>query len=101
MLGEEKRSIINVNLKKYARQIQHHVTDLKMELFAKLLTTVNCELFLQKSTILDVTQILSLPHTTINQCFLRKDLYHRFLGKLLLLPSRYFTYRVQSRQQKH
>ena len=32
MLGEEKRSTINVNLKKYPRQIQHPVTDLKMEL---------------------------------------------------------------------
>ena len=32
MLGEEKRSMINVNLKKYPRQIQHPVTDLKMEL---------------------------------------------------------------------
>ena len=36
MLGEEKRSIINVNLKKYPRQIQHPVTDLKMELLAKI-----------------------------------------------------------------
>ena len=32
----KKRSIINVNLKKYARQIQHHVTDLKMELLVKI-----------------------------------------------------------------
>ena len=32
----KKRSIINVNLKKYARQIQYHVTDLKMELLVKI-----------------------------------------------------------------
>ena len=38
MLGEEERSIINVNLKKYPRHIQHPVTDLKMELLVK---TVN------------------------------------------------------------
>ena len=43
MLGEEKTSIISVNLKKYARQIQHHVTDLKMELFAKIVN--DCKLW--------------------------------------------------------
>ena len=32
MLGEEKRSVINVNLKKYPKHTQHPVTDLKMEL---------------------------------------------------------------------
>ena len=32
----KKRSIINVNLEKYPRQIQHPVTDLKMELLAKI-----------------------------------------------------------------
>ena len=37
MLGEEKRSIINVNLKKYPRQIQHPVIDFKMDLLFKIL----------------------------------------------------------------
>ena len=36
MLGEMKRSILNVNLKKYVRQIQHPVIDLKMELLVKI-----------------------------------------------------------------
>ena len=36
MLGEEKRSVTNVNLKEYPRQIQHPITDLKMELLAKI-----------------------------------------------------------------
>ena len=36
MLGEEKRSIISVNMKKYPKQIQHPVTDLKMKLLAKI-----------------------------------------------------------------
>ena len=36
MLGEEKRSVINVNLKKYSRQIQHPATDFKMELLTKI-----------------------------------------------------------------
>ena len=36
MLGEEKRSIINLNLKKYPRQIQHPVIDLNMELLFKI-----------------------------------------------------------------
>ena len=36
MLGEGDRSITNVNLKKYSRQIQHPVTDLKMDLLGKI-----------------------------------------------------------------
>ena len=54
----------------------------------------NGKLFLQKSTVLDVSQVLSSPLTTINQCFLRttKELYHRFLEWWLLLPSRDFTW---------
>ena len=39
---EQNRSIINVNLKKYARQIQHHITDLKMELLIKIVN--DCKL---------------------------------------------------------
>ena len=35
-LEEEERSIININLKKYPKQVQHHVTDLKMELLVKI-----------------------------------------------------------------
>ena len=35
MLGVEKRSIVNLNLKKYPRQIKHPVPDLKMELLVK------------------------------------------------------------------
>ena len=42
MLGEKKKFIINVNLKKYPRQIQHNVTDLKVELLVKI--GKNCEL---------------------------------------------------------
>ena len=36
MLGEEKRSILNVSLKKYPTQIQHPIADLKMELLVKI-----------------------------------------------------------------
>ena len=36
MLGEEKRSIVNLNLEKYPRQIQQPITDLKMELLVKI-----------------------------------------------------------------
>ena len=42
MLEEEERSIININLKKYPKQIQHHVTDLKMELLVKIVN--DCKL---------------------------------------------------------
>ena len=36
MLAVEKKSIVNVNLKKYPWQIQHPVPDLKMELLVKI-----------------------------------------------------------------
>ena len=48
MLGEEKRSIINVNLKKYARQIQHQVTNLKMELLVKIVNDCKLQIILAK-----------------------------------------------------
>ena len=73
MLGEEKRSIVNVNLKKYPRQIQHPITNLKMEPLIKLFTTLNCKVFSEKSTILDVSQVLNSPLTTINQMFLTNN----------------------------
>ena len=89
MLEEEERSIINVNLKKYPRQILHQVKDLKMELLVKIVTVSrkNCKLFSQKITVLDVSQVLSC------EGFLRriKELYHRFLERWLLLPNRDFT----------
>ena len=40
MLGEEKKSIQNENLKKYSRQIQHPVTDLKTELLVKIVSNI-------------------------------------------------------------
>ena len=36
MLGEITRSIVNVNLKKDPRQIQHPIKDLKIELLVKI-----------------------------------------------------------------
>ena len=93
MLGEEKRSIINVNLKKYPRQIQYRVTDLKMELLARIVNDFKLYTIFAKSTILVVSQVLSSPLTTMNKCFLRttNELYHGFLEWWLLLPSRDFT----------
>ena len=66
---------------------------LKWSFFSKLLTTLNGKLFSQKSTILDVSQVLSSPLTAINKCFLRttNELYHGFLEWWLLLTSRDFT----------
>ena len=42
MFEEKNRSIIKINMKKYARQIQHHVAGLKMELLVKIVN--NCKL---------------------------------------------------------
>ena len=36
MLGEIKRSTLNVNQKKYPKQIQHAVIDLKLEFLVKI-----------------------------------------------------------------
>ena len=49
--------MLNVNLKKYPRQIQHPV--LKMERL-KIVNNFNCKLFLQR-TMVDVSHVLSWP----------------------------------------
>ena len=36
MFGQIKRPILNVNLRKYPRQIQHPVIDFKMELITEI-----------------------------------------------------------------
>ena len=48
MLGEIKRSIINANLKKYPRQIQHPAIDLNMELLAQTLNDLTVNYFYKK-----------------------------------------------------
>ena len=67
-------------------QIQHPLTDPKMELFAKLLTTLNFKLFSRKSIILDVSEVLSSSLSTINQMFLteNKRVISRFFGTVAL-----------------
>ena len=45
---KNKKAYLTVNLKKYPWQIKHPVIDLKMELLIRLLTNLNCNLFLQK-----------------------------------------------------
>ena len=104
MLGEEKRSIITVNLKKYQRQIQHLVTDLKLTFLLKLLTTLNCKLFLRKTIILDVSQVLSLPPlTTRNQMFLadNKRAIPWFCGTVALTTKpRFYLLKVNNRNIK-
>ena len=48
MLGKRKRSILNVNLKKYQRQIQHPVIDVKMELLVKVVNDFKIETIFAK-----------------------------------------------------
>ena len=73
MLGEIKRSTLNVNQKKYPKQIQHAVIDLKLEFLVKIVVYFN-------SSIIDVSQVLSSPLTTKNQTFLQTiKKYHGFL----------------------
>ena len=60
--------------------------------------TVNCKLYSQRSTILDASQVLSSPLAAMNECLLRtaKELFHRFLERWLLLPSRDFTCSIET-----
>ena len=94
MLGAIKRYILNVNLKKCLRLIQHPIIDLKMELLVKVANNFKLKNLFEKRFILDVSQILSSLLTTIIKRFLRttKEVYHGFLKRWLLLPSRDFTY---------
>ena len=66
MLGEIKRSMLNVNLKKYTGHNQHPVTDLKMKLLVKIVIDFKLETIFAKKSILDVSQALSSPLTIIN-----------------------------------
>ena len=78
MLGERKRSILNLNLKKTPRQIQHHVIDRKTELLAKIIFA--------KRSILGVSQVLSSRLTATNQTFYTncKTAISHFLGTMTL-----------------
>ena len=89
MLGEMKRSILNVNLKKYPRQVQHFALTLKWSFLLKLLTTL---IYFSKKDPY-VSQVLSSPLTTINQKLFtnNKRAISRFFGTVTLLPSRDFT----------
>ena len=60
-------SLLNVNLKKYLRQIQHPVIDLKKEILVKIINNFILWTIYPKRSVLDVSQDMSLPLTSINQ----------------------------------
>ena len=67
---------------KSPRQIQQPVIDRKMELLAKIVNDFNLQTIFAKSSILDVSQVLTLPLITINETFFLRtteELYHGFL----------------------
>ena len=72
MLEEIKRSILNVNMTKYSRQIQLPVIDLKTEHLLKTVDDFKLYTIFEKRSILDVSQVLSSPLTIINQTFFYK-----------------------------
>ena len=51
---KSKRSILNMNLKKYPKQIQHLVIDLKKELIVKIIIDFKLHAIFAKRSILDV-----------------------------------------------
>ena len=65
MLGEITRSILNVNLKKDPRQIQHPTKDFKIELLVKIVIDFKLQTIFAKKSILDVSKVLSSPLITI------------------------------------
>ena len=87
--------------KKYARQIQHTYQIWKWSFLSKLLTTVNCKLFLQKRVILDVSQVLSSPLTT-SMLFANNKTYITVFwnGGSYYLP-RFYEFKVNNRNTKN
>ena len=78
MLGEERMSIININLKKYQRQIQHPVIDLKMVLLVK--TVNDPKLFAKKHHFRCVTgSDFASDYNKSNTFYEQQLLYHGFL----------------------
>ena len=102
MLGEEKRFIVNVNLKKYPTQIQHHVTDLKMELLVKIVNDFKLSsIFAKKHHFRCVrSSEFDSDYNKSNRSYEQQKSYitifwngaSYYLAKILL---------VQSQQQKH
>ena len=66
-----KRSILNVNLRKCPKQIQHPVKDLKMELLLTVIINFKPQTNFAKRSILDMSQVLSLALSTKNQTFFK------------------------------
>ena len=80
MLGDEKISIINVNLKKYQRQIQHPVIDLKMVLLVKIVN--DSKLFAKKQHFRCVTDSdFASDYNKSNTFYEQQLLYHGFLER--------------------
>ena len=91
MLGEEKRSIINVNLKKYPRQIQHHVTDLKMELLVKIVNDCKLQTIFTKKRHFRCGSEFSSDYNKSVFLANNKRLISSFSGTLALTTYRDFT----------
>ena len=66
-----ERSILNVNLRKCPKQIQHPVKDLKMELLLTVIINFKPQTNFAKRSILDMSQVLSLALSTKNQTFFK------------------------------
>ena len=103
MFGEIKRPILNVNLKKYPRQIQHPVINLKIELLVKTVNDFKLLTIFAKRSILDVSQVLSSPLTAINQTFFMKNkrAISWFCGMLnLIAQPEFYLIKVNNRNIK-
>ena len=81
-----KRSILNVNLKKYPKQTKHPVIDLKIELFVSIVIEFKLQTVFTKRSILDLSQVLNSSLTTINQTFFtnNKRTISQFFGMVNL-----------------
>ena len=101
MLGEIKRYILNVNLKKYQRQTEHPVIDPKMEILVKILNeTVNY--FCKKIHFRCVTG--SEFASTINQTFYtnkNRAILRFFEMVTLTTQPGFYLYKVNNRNTKN
>ena len=103
-IRRNKRSLLNVNLEKYPKRIQHFVINFKMELFVNFVIDFKLQTIFAKRFILDVSQVLSSSLTTINQTFRtnNKRAISRFFGKLTLtIKPGFYLFKVNNRDTKN
>ena len=102
MLREEKRSIINGNMKNYPGQVQHHVTGLKIELLVKIVN--DCKLLSQKNYNFRCVTCFEFVSDYNESMFLANNerAISPFFGMVALTTySRFYVFKIKNRNTKN